>query len=1223
MINEVVSVATGIMGAPVIGDWAANKASELLTKKVNDPKLKTEVENYLISKYGDKNIYNTVSNYLTNNNTIQKLIDMFNMQDTTIVKPIGIFVSDNIGRFGEFSAEKHFGITETCIVPIIFEDIYNIIYHVKLSVNPYSDIGKVQMDMRRFENSTQNEMSKMNNMLSALLKQAGLNVDTLELSTNSEETASECSEKISEYRIKIRNVDKSEKDDYEKIISYKDLLADINTELIGEPQEQISELICTIRCNIAICYSNNGDKENAFNQLSKIPTAAIASSKLYHFVYSLIIILYGVEEEYHNAKASIDKALEIDKEYHRAFLIKSYLSVLLNEETKDNLIHQLDEHFKPIIEKNDDKVLLGDYYIYRGFINKGFNDYESAISDFARAKDFGYFPGVVDYNIGLAYYVWATKNVPKEERVFCPNVDIAKLYNVIHICEFWLIDTPGSLPINIEKQMIGIYVSTCTLVGIRHKLNVYEKIELVSESDYEVKRMLILNSQSPINDEVMDLLNEEDRLWAILENCVHENNFEEIDKLLSDYYDDDKIKGFDAPVLISILQECIISKNTEMYHRYRTLLRDDEEFEIVESLDAYISELEGDIEKAKIVIDKLAKETFDNQMLMNALGFYSRNGFDCERETLLVRMFDLYTTNKIFIADKKVFYENSICFFAKHNIQKAQQFIDKLESDNLQEFDELRIKCQYFHLIFDVPGMYECFSKLYNITSSYYDKYNEIICLIKLMRYEEALNEAELLIETLEEESKEYTQIIWLISDLLLFLSDNDESVRWAQKAHNLHIQHPFEISHHLYLSRLMRTGHTEMMSDIIQYKKDHPVVIDWLKEFQISVDNPTNDLINKLREITGCSPDEQAEKEAELVSLYRSGLVPNVSLLKTFDNDLSKLFEFANKYKLNIAIGSSDETTNAKKWLTDDIVVDSLTLIILQRYNCLSILNNIKNIHITYITVDVLQSYFKTSNYHYVSEILDWLRTADNIVFEHSGYIHESEYTEILSKEFVACSDIAQKSDIPFLCSEPIVSNLKKIELEEFVNLKVIYIPPLCFAMIEKHPDHINHYSQALYDLIKDCAFVTFDCKTILYQIEKADYKISEDELSPFLICNSKCDMISFANVYASAIQSLFDDHYESSKELCVLILNNTKRIWKRGEHYRSISKRLNDECYKNRSDSINQYVIYMIYRIYGVFGQNLPQSIQQLCNELLQNIVRIFGKEYVERITSTLMMG
>jgi tetratricopeptide (TPR) repeat protein len=144
-----------------------------------------------------------------------------------------------------------------------------------------------------------------------------------------------------------------------------------------------------------------------------------------------VIVGHHITDKFSDAEYSIKRALELDNEYHRAFLVGQLLVAFRKEVEKDVIISDLDSRFSTILTENKNKELIADYYAFRGLVCKEFYDYDEAEQDYKLAKEYGYDETIADLNIGILYYCQATSTLPKNERLYCFDIDVALIYRTI------------------------------------------------------------------------------------------------------------------------------------------------------------------------------------------------------------------------------------------------------------------------------------------------------------------------------------------------------------------------------------------------------------------------------------------------------------------------------------------------------------------------------------------------------------------------------------------------------------------------------------------------------------------------------------------------------------------------------------------------------------------------------------------------------------------------
>ncbi len=616
----------------------------------------------------------------------------------------------------------------------------------------------------------------------------------------------------------------------------------------------------------------------------------------------------------------------------------------------------IDTRFDSILRKDDDKDLIAEYYMYRAFISKEFEDFDNAEAMFNKAKKYGYDSMVADYNLALLYYNKATKHLPKDERFFGVDVEVSIISKTINICKYWLMDSTASIADFIKMRMVALYVSACGILGTKHAFISIDEYLQSPNLDYEAKRTLIFELDGVISDKHMTYLDSADKLYAETVNYYKIKNYDGLKEKYTEIQDS-TLKSLPTPTLFMVLQMCMINGDTETYYVYRKYVKPCNEIPLIYCLDAYALETEGRIEEAKAIVDQYKEISKDYHLLSNILGFYIRNNFLDDATQLFSIILSKSNNNEIFIDDKEEFFGRAIYFFTTNKSMLVEQFIK--ESEEFAENEKIwRVKAQFYDAVSDLPKLLECFEWLFKKTGDFDLGFNAAICNFQLMRYAEALSQAQLLLSTIPEDNISKTsRVMWLISNINLFLDNEDESYEWAKKANVLTKETPSDPSHVAYLARATRTGHVdEALLESIEYKKIHPVIVDeWMKEVKLPSEDSGESLVDKLDEALGRSHTDYLQIERDFAANYKQNLLPNSIILKR-KNSLAHFFIFAAKNKLFVSNGDATVMNDKAKMICDDVFVDALTLIVLQQCGCLDLLKQIPRIHICYATTPFLR---------------------------------------------------------------------------------------------------------------------------------------------------------------------------------------------------------------------------------------------------------------------------
>lgn len=234
----------------------------------------------LLNSFGNEPYYNNLTKFFERFHTIKNVLDMFNGENAIESKEI--FVRNNVNLFVEnYGCQAN----ENSELNKVFSSIYEQAYNVKIILNPHSDLGKLQLDNRRFEEKFDSNSNIMIDMLKTIISNQSAskmgNIATL--NTDNIETTSEKVERFLEQVKSVGEDNNPIKNDEDAIAKYTKLLADVPIELRGESQVHVDKVICNIKCRIALCYSNLGNVEESFNQFKNIQPEIAKQSKLYHY----------------------------------------------------------------------------------------------------------------------------------------------------------------------------------------------------------------------------------------------------------------------------------------------------------------------------------------------------------------------------------------------------------------------------------------------------------------------------------------------------------------------------------------------------------------------------------------------------------------------------------------------------------------------------------------------------------------------------------------------------------------------------------------------------------------------------------------------------------------------------------------------------------------------------------------------------------------------------
>lgn len=1187
---------------------AEDKGEAFARKKIDEiyrnPGIKADIYLYLQDKYGQEVFFNDLDGYIEGNHVVENLISA--LQGESSIQPInaGQFAEKNIRDFCNTHNRYKRKKVEYSKIRTAFEEIFFRIKRQVLSVDPHSDIGKVQYDIHALH--TENQASNAEQIM--LLRSIHGNIQQLVdsgrsygISKTSLEDVTSGSSVAKSFYQKIKDIETEFQDRNlysEALVQYQKVLMEMLPSLQQSSKTEMNKLICTLYCNMALCYSNLGNYPEAQRSLDQISQESVEQNKRYYLVSALVIVQTNQEKKYADALTMLNKALEIDPDYKGAFRLQKYLEACLEIKPVDEILRELDTYDNDLENKPNNASNLAEYHQYRGLINLVSERYEEALTEMHKALDYGYDKTIGMLNISSILYGQASKSTPKNSRMLKSGVDQKKMIQVVSTLEGILLSEDKTESFEaIKNQAVSLYVTACASLGIPHKLSPIQDY-LNDGQEYEVQRCLLLGSSEKLRAEQIELLHPADKLFYQSQLLLDENKDAECFQNLMELADK-RDPAISPSTFHLLLQLCLTTKNLGDYWKYRNSAPAyGISGELLLLLDACVYEAEEKIEESKSIFDTLAESSEEDNIIENTLRFYKRHEYNQELTTLYLRTHSLIVAGELYYNNVEDFYIGLEKFFLAQKNSTISDILEQLPERLISEKCRYEMYAQYYIEINDLEKLYACFVKLGCKDGPFLNAFNMALTAARILKYEDALDICNSLNERAQN-TEEKVKILWLRSDILLLQGKKNESFSAALEAHDLTIQNPYEPSHQRLMARGMQCGHDEVLANAVEYKHTHPVVVNWLQEIKVTEGPDMGEqFLQKLNEFV---PNHKShiDFEKEIAAYYRRGQLTVYKLLDLYHWDWCRMFSFADRCKLHISSGYIDDLHTEQEYIHSEVVIDWITLSILAGHNCLNLLDYFHKVHMNWNSMVMLQSNFLSYGFPFQQKILAWLRNSPNLVFEADGLVEkESDDIFLFGKDFFACCQIAANLKIPFLYCDSMASVLQKCKvLKSMKNVQFVSIPAACYKAYENREKQL---SDCLYSFMKDCQFISFTASTILCQIEKAEYHVTDELMKPFLFCQSTCDMNSFAHVYLLAIYALCRDHREAAIKMADIILRDTLRIIKQTTYARVMAKDFELQEFAIRVSNAEKYAALITSQIQKLLVE-VPEYITNQCNLII----------------------
>lgn len=1224
---------------------AGTIVNKIRSSQIVDTATEQQAKEFLLNKYGDTVFYNDLDSFVSRNSIIPHLISSLRGESALQANNEDEFVESNLKAFVSVYSRYKYEIVTLGSIRSAFREIFTIVFDKTVSVDPYSDLGKIQSAMYSFESSrkkrdeeilsiSRSDSEKIDQILSALSTSASPSIIKT-VGSDGIADADDYTEEVTKLtdEIKVAENTLQKKGLFKEAIEeYQKLQRKILLQLRSCPANQVDKLICSLSSNFALCYANIGKLEQARDYLLTAPKDAAGKDKTLQYVYAAIQAYYDSSQNLSDAQAHVEKALLIDPDYHNAFLLYQLIKAKQKARSIDEIISEIDDRFLPVLTDPEQSNLIAEYHMHKGLIFMEDERFDEALECFENAGKNGYDSDIVNVDIAGVYYAKAVHNVPKGKKTILPEYGCSDLLKALdHIKPIILSDNQAKLHPLVRNRSLMLYGSACTLIGMPLELEPPEKFLDDPEIDNEVKRAIILSSSVPLPDKYTNLLNEEDKQFLKAKSYIHNNDavgFKEyVEALIT-------INGFaSVPLLNLLLQNCIVLKTASDYWKYRDQASAAGlSSRLLRVYDAECYELESKPELAYKIYYEIAHEEFEYEILRRASFFFTRNNYKDEAIELYCRINELRKSNATYIYDSDTFYSDAIYYLISNDLSKAKELIETLDTSTISPFVFYRLSFSVYSKFNDWAKMLYACEKAYELSHEFPDGFNRALGLMVFQRYEEAIIASQELIQ-IARNIDEKVKCLWLLSDLYLFNADYENSFERAKEAHLLTKTNPYEKSHQAFFGRAIRTGHSEGLQDILEFKEEHPVVADWIKTIQLPENENDGEKIADMLSMasSGRLAAENRRRESEKIALYKQGILPLHFLFNSYGNSLFMISEFAIKHKLIVSEGDINKAEKELETLSDSLVVDMYSLIILEISDCLYLLNEIPHVYIPYFLISKLQQFFLSSalgTTQHIENILSWIQSSSNVSYEADGIPWEtSKLTNVFSEDFISCCNIARQHSIPYLTCETVAKRIQDTTPCEYSDVNLISIPTVCAKISENLPEQC---AKARYRLLKYCTFISFSATDIVNAIIDNDYNITEEIVSRFMICRSTYDVASFSNVYLQAIAILFQYDEDVAEEFVKVVLNDAHRVWRRGTYARDAADRFNDKKAEYQAATINAYAVQIYYGIALIYKQLdrvLPEELNTLHQNLFQcavsGIARIEIQKMLEPLRNPIKMN
>ena len=1183
-----------------------NKVSSIRYMRHSKHLAEKVLPNLVLDQYGKRDYYNELDKFIKNNDLYRKIVDDINTDIDFEMKGKRRFAETYASRFIEGNKAFEHSREE---IEKIFEILYTNANSKLLTLPKHGDLWKHQQFIRiqKADSDYQDEknLTVVSNIIEDSKTQMMRSITAIPERLSEAENDSPI---IKLYIKKIKEIEKIQKSgDFNIAIDdYTALSDEVNGKLANEDRVSVNKIRYTIIQNKALCYSNIGETDKALHLLDTIDDNIYAdNSRAYHYIYAAVLVQNSKKERYEDAYSHVIKAYGLDRNNEKTWLLMHQIKYLLSIENADVLLSELESRLQNKVERNEcENDIKAEYYLTHGYLLSALGDYDGAYEDYTKAESFGCEKDVIAVNLAVLFYYRSLGSASGTVNLLFLKIDYKYFKKSFEILKEIVLNNTDRIecpPIRIALQY---YLSCCGILNLNPNLSPIDKYLSLEWLDYDSKKVIVMFcDEDSLPAEYKTLLNDSDRDIKEINVLIKNNDICKAKSIIINHINsavDENSRLFYS----LLLQICIIDNNPTDYWKYKKEAETKGITEVSTTvMDACAIELSGNLQKAKGIMDTAADNETDISTLQNIYRFYSRNNFLEEREKLVIRIHRLNCEKAIIVPDNELMYRVFIRDLVDSQSYLVAEILDSIPDETISEELYWRLKLYYAESINDLVERVNALNKLFPITKETQLLYSEAYCLMRLGKVQEAYD----VINKLPDSNDlSFNLQKWRLKSDICFLAGRiDESYQLAQKMHIETEMMPEEESHRFLLSKALKYGKEDGHAIIIKYKEKHPVVTDWLEILHFPVDDEGRiiDYPDKLKRII-----ESDKKEPNyLVSNYNTGMLSLNLIAELYNNEFSHLFNISPKIKLIINRGDINEIEYGQSLFKDNIIVDAMALVFLAHFEIIDKLQSFEKVLIPYSSLEYVQTVKVNSIYKTEEEIVyDWILQQKNIEYIPDGYYRENfidceeKGTHFFSKAFNSAFNNSQRLRIPFLNVDIVTENYLNLNKGgKFDNDLFVHLVPFCYKYLH---DDSDRFCKTISKMAQKCVFVNFNAHILFELVRINGFKNISEVLEPFLSCKSQYDMMSFAKAYYHFLNHLLSENTEAGEEAMFILLRDTIRIWKRGQHYREFSSV--DEDSNIRSQRITMYVATMIAAI-----RSFPEYTKSLrCQEAVKGIMGTF---------------
>lgn len=773
-------------------------------------------------------------------------------------------------------------------------------------------------------------------------------------------------------------------------------------------------------------------------------------------------------------------------------------------------------------------------------------------------------------NLACAYYNYAIKDSIEDEMISNNTLYYEELIEAKKLTEEVIEAAKSNKDSNLYDYSINLLVSILSLLGFVDKV-----IDTLQNIGFEHKTEKLRETQDILEYIYKD--KEFDKL----------GNLTEADVLLKDI--NNLIKEEKWSEILGRLEEAIWNKYKRNIRFHCILL---EAYIKTDKLNKFIDHLKkveilgiesnlllkikydyyykiDDIENAEECLLESIKRYTDPLAYYDLLIMYDKKNYDNKFEKLVERIIrkDKFVLEILYKEVYNIFFD---WLFKKNMYLDARKILKQCDKKKYGISNYINKSSTIYMNIGDYRAAIDEFKEGYKLTNATNYLYGLAYSYMKCNELELA---EEALDKLLASDFRNKEIIYAMLSNIEVLNRNLDKALEYCEKARELVEDFPKSDIHSFYVARCLRCNDVNLgIKHMYEFIDSYPKINDWVKPIKALErdENGNEKLAKEMNEFI----NKDSEAFQKTLEMLKSGQIGFVNIAKYRGQMYDEVFDWKDIYDIKVNINEGDIEELKKEYAINskNIVIDAIGLYVISSIGILNSLKKIRNIYITYSTIEYLNLMLLHRENERIREIFNFISSNLNIKIAPINYKLYDQFknnSKNVIYEFVLDSlCYAKNNNIAYFYGEVI---LKRIA-------NSYKIPSIGILSILNNVD-IEIRSNIIGNLkLNNYRFINFNFKEMYYYAKTNNFDISKLRKSFFEIDNGG-SIFTFANQYISFLYAIYKNDRENFDGMYKLFIECMNRVYKKSTYYNVISKSVsNDKLFDYGENMLNSNSIFDI---------------------------------------------